>query len=296
MNHYSLIDYLCFTKALSCDKTEYGVIKDPTNFSDHLPVYQIITLPIDSKLSCYVKGGDLRKSETAIKNIPSKQSRLRWDHANLDYYYSLTGSLLYPIYDEIVSYVAYEGTDCLNKLNPVIDDSFKADIENLYVRSVQALLSASRSCIPCIPQHGLKSWWSSDLTEFKKKSIASHQLWLCSGEPKEGLLFQNKNKDKLNYKLAIKRCKKDADLAVSDQLHESLANKDSNCFWKIWKNKVCKQNSNQIKIEGNLPDSEAADRLAAHFQKTCSPNSAMFDYENKKEFARKLNEYTGDEL
>ena len=125
-------------------------------------------------------------------------------------------------------------------------------IESLYTRTIKALLSASEMCIPRMPQHCLKTWWNSDLTELKKQSIASHNLWVLNGKPKEGILFSNKNKDKLNYKLKIKKQKRAADTYISDQLHKSLTHKKSKSFWKTWKSNVCKNNSSKVTIESHF--------------------------------------------
>jgi len=66
-----------------------------------------------------------------------------------------------------------------------------------------------------------------------------------------GVLFESKNKDKLRYKLAIKKAKIEASDAISDKLHEELAYKNSTCFWKTWKNKVCNKTAGKIRLECN---------------------------------------------
>jgi len=49
--------------------------------------------------------------------------------------------------------------------------------------------------------------------------------------------FSSKNKDKLKYKLVIKKAKENVELKFSNKLHE--VHKKSKQFWKTWKNKVC---------------------------------------------------------
>ena len=48
-------------------------------------------------------------------------------------------------------------------------------------------------------------WWNSYISSLKKQSIGSHSAWVAAGKPMTGALFDSKNKDKLRYKLAIKK-------------------------------------------------------------------------------------------
>ena len=55
-----------------------------------------------------------------------------------------------------------------------------------------------------MPKHSLNFWWDSDLTNLKKQSILSHQIWINAGKPNTGVVFENKNIDKARYKLQSK--------------------------------------------------------------------------------------------
>lgn len=79
-------------------------------------------------------------------------------------------------------------------------------------------------------------------------------------------------------------------------MHESLASKNSQCFWKTWKNKIGKSTKRSVIIEGNLSSSEAAGEFAEFFRQTTSPNSMQFDNDKRKEYSNKIINYTGDIL
>jgi hypothetical protein len=70
-------------------------------------------------------------SSSAKCTIKSDNTNLRWDRANTDDYYYLTGDLLYPIYDEIVANSNCFDADCNNvkvcSYNVLFD--FKALVE-----------------------------------------------------------------------------------------------------------------------------------------------------------------------
>ena len=109
-------------------------------------------------------------------------------------------------------------------------------------------------------------------------------------------MYLNKSKDKLNYKRAIKKCKEESEKSVTDQLHESLTQKNPNSFWKTWKNKLCKRTTGKIIIQGNPSDLQACNEFASFFQTISSLSSFEFDEKKQKEFADLIIDYTGDKL
>ena len=293
-NRYSTIDYLCFSKSLADCVTNYDVINDATNHSDHLPVCLTFNLPSSSSMYHWLKFGVpvSCKSNNEGCNSVRKASSLRWDHADTDSYYYMTSDLLYPIYNEILD---FDGN--INDINYAVDKiEMKCEerIEDWYIRSINALRLASDTCIPCIPQNCLKPWWNSELNELKKQSIMSHSIWLQSGKPRDGPLFVNKNKDKLNYKFKLKKQQKESESIISNNLQESLISKNSKCFWKTWKTKVCNKNSSKVLIDGNPTDSEACSEFATFLKTTVSPNCSDFDSEKSADYVELFSRYAGD--
>ena len=119
---------------------------------------------------------------------------------------------------------------------------------------------------------------------------------MIAGRPKTGFIFDNKTKDKLNYKFAIKQNKRSAENKVSDKLQEALLYKNSTSFWKTWKSKISNKKSNKICIKGNPSDKDAVELFATFFQETTSPNSTDFDQIKQDELKKLLQNYTGNEL
>ena len=84
---------------------------------------------------------------------------------------------------------------------------------------------------------------------------------------------------------------------VSNQLHDALINKSNDTFWKVWKNKFggSKKQSFAV-IEGSTDCKLIADKFASHFEKCCSPNSALKYTEKLKQFTNEFQKYTGDQM
>jgi hypothetical protein len=105
--------------------------------------------------------------------------------------------------------------------------------------------------------------------------------------------MEQKNKDKLLYKLAIKREKDAAKNVVSDSLQEELASKNNVAFWKTWKNKVSNKPFTKIHLQDNPSPKLAAERFAEYFEGVCSPNSSDFNITKLDEFKDKVKKYSG---
>ena len=203
LNHYSLIDYICISDCLIDSLVSYNILDNAINHSDHMPVAAVINMPSQSKFCSAVTGVPVQATDV---NNTSNKRFLRWDRTNLKFYYSMSGDLLYPIYESVVNILS--SNECLSNVQ----------IEQHYSATVHALLTASDQCVSYIPQKSLKHWWNSELSTLKSNSCCSHKIWLEAGKPLNGFLIEQKNKDKLLYKLAIKRQKNAAKNVVSDKL------------------------------------------------------------------------------
>jgi len=57
------------------------------------------------------------------------------------------------------------------------------------------------------------------------------------GRPHCGPIYHEKRSAKADYKRALRNKRRDNHLAVSNELHECLLNKDPESFWKSWQGK-----------------------------------------------------------
>ena len=131
-------------------------------------------------------------------------------------------SYLCPIYNDIIVQCKVSVTG-QSELSSTL-------IEHWYTSVVSVLQTAASQFIQSVPATCYKSWWNEELDILKTKAINSHKLWCSSGQPRQGPVFDLKNKDKLIYKNRIKAVKNMEDLSISDSLHECLLQKSSNQF------------------------------------------------------------------
>ena len=121
-------------------------------------------------------------------------------------------------------------------------------------------------------------------------------MWLAADKPLFGVLFENKNKDKLRYKHAISKAKRDSAGVITDKLHESLIDKNTIAFWKTWNTKISNKNKSKIVLEGNPDQNTAAEQFSKFFQTVFTPNPSRFNIDKQDEFEAKINTYSDDRL
>jgi hypothetical protein len=190
--NFSVIDFLCLSNVLlnrvSCCETMDNV----SNFSDHLSVSITFTLPTHD-----LRGVNAINSDNNISNEESEQTHecnainngcLRFDHGNHAGYYDCTRLLLEPILYSLDNFLLIMKTS-----HGFSNEQVNDYIEELYEGVVHALNQAAEQWIPRIKTGGLKHWWDEELDALKKQAIASNNLWVDSGRPRQGLIYKKKN-------------------------------------------------------------------------------------------------------
>jgi hypothetical protein len=167
-------------------------------------------------------------------------------------------------------------------------------ISTLYNRIVCALNEAARRFIPKQKHDALKHWWDAELDALKQKAILSNRIWIDSGKPRSGSIFDARTHDKFCYKSPIEKRKCQDKETMSNDLHDSLLHKDSCAFWKTWKNKVCKSKQSIPCVDGSNDESIVTEKFRNYFQNICTVNSAEHDANVTSIFNSRLSDYSKD--
>lgn len=274
LNASSCIDFICVSSNICDNVSKYEVLDVYNNHSDHMPVVMRLCLPTNSNLYSFMNGQP-RLAWSISKTNKPKVSHLRWDKGDIHLYQDLTCSQLYPIYN----YLSQIDTDSL-----LINDNHNMLIDDLYANMVSTLHCCTKQAIPSVHSTVFKHWWSSELSDFKAKSLTSYTLWLNSGKPRVGEIYCNMRDDKLRYKLAIKHAKKEAEGMISDDLYKNLSQKNSTNFWKTWKSKIVHKIKGSVSVEGSNSDKETTSLFAKYFSSATSPNTPEYHNDKREEF------------
>ena len=185
LGHRSWIDHCFVSSNLKDYISNFTIIDSGINYSDHLPI------------SCSIKF-DFNVCE--IKNNTITQTyRSRWDKANLEQYYDISGNLL-----QSIAVPSDLFTKSVQSWEENSSFSFKDDINAYYKSIVSSILCAGDVAVPKIPANCLKEYWNDDLRRLKETSIDMHNLWNSVGNPRVGVINSARLSAKLKYKNAIK--------------------------------------------------------------------------------------------
>jgi Reverse transcriptase (RNA-dependent DNA polymerase) len=272
LNCSSHLDYF-LTSDTSCVR-QMKVIDEGSNLSDHLPVI------IDC---CFDYNENQPEDRT---NECPRQKYLRWDRADLNSYYAITGREIQATIRDLLS------TECvLSGTMPRSDATVL--IENVYCRIVKVLSRAAMTTVPNKYKNYYKFWWDQELSLLKEKSINDHKLWIAAGRPRCGPIACNARISKLAYKKRIKEQQQKELLSYNKDMHEALISKHGSQFWRCWKSRFNSRSVHLGQVDGNSDNSIVANLFLEHFSKSCSPATNTGNKRLYEEYAARRTNYSG---
>ena len=257
----SLIDFFVISDSLVNNVLGCFILDEALNLSDHNPVLISFRAIIIGHTS------SIHKScrDSVVKDVSFTSTVFRWNHADTRYFYDVTLQLFDPISKELDKFNSEANS--LYSNDKVSTDMKHAFVEKLYTNIVDSLKLAANSTIPKHKTNFFKYWWDSNADILKKESLDSHRLWVNAGRPRVGNLYESRTKCKLRYKTYLRTCAKNEKQQVSDNLHDTLINKDSSSFWKIWKKKIGKVKSTKVCVDGSYDDSIVIEKFTDYLAK-----------------------------
>ena len=176
-----------------------------------------------------------------------------------------------------------------------IDDKYRKSaidlIESTYAKLTNNLVVAANNTIPKMGRCTLKHWWNDELEILKKRAWESNNEWILAGAPKTGILADIKKSDKYAYKLAIRKFKQAEASGITDSLLESLAQKDQNSFWNVWKSKLGISKVLPKAVDGECEQQVIADNFAKYFSTVCTSNSESRSKQLQEEYNNMKSNY-----
>ena len=125
-------------------------------------------------------------------------------------------------------------------------------IDSFYRNIVNAVSESARVTVPSCKQKYFKFWWDEQCQLLKEQSNSTHRDWLTAGKPREGPVASAMRSAKAQYKLYLKhmRMEEHNHFIPTNDLHESLAQKDVQSFWKSFNSKLPSKNSCSKAVDG----------------------------------------------
>jgi hypothetical protein len=253
LGNCSCIDYLLMSDINML--RDYRVVDRGSNLSDHLPVLLVCENEMSSAI--------LDEPSGALHNI-TIQKYLRWDHADLDKYYMLTGNLLQPLLSEV---------DAILLSDDVSEINVKNCVNDIYSRIVKILYEAAQCTVPQRRKNFYKFWWTQELNELKEKSVYHHQLWKEARRPHSGPVYSAYCSSKMNYKRRIRELQQNETDTYTNELHDALLKKQGTVFWKSWRSRFDNNCGRAKYINGMSKSNEILDEFVKFFKHSCASSS-----------------------
>jgi len=285
--HYSFIDYFMISTDIVDTLIQFKVRDDLINLSDHIPIH--IAVCINVPESVLQLGDNVSQSkEKACSALPL---RLRWDHCDVSHYCSATFSCIQSISQNLsVFYNTFVAPSVNDPVDYIDACSLRKSaielIETSYTRLTNDLVHIANQTVPKMRKTTLKFWWNDELDSLKKCAWESNNEWISAGKPQSGFLADVRKSDKYAYKLAVRKFKQAESKGITDSLLESLANKDTDSFWKVWKSKLGASQALPKSVNGECNQQVIADNFSKYFASACSNNSTERNIQLHAEFNR----------
>jgi len=129
-----------------------------------------------------------------------------------------------------------------------------------------------------------KSYWSSTLSELKQKSIECTQFWKISGSPSSGPVYNCKKSCHYAYKSAIRRAQREDKEKMNEHLYDDLVTRDSNSFWKKWRNLNHVTSNLVTRIDGVTDEINVANAFGNFFKNVYVQNDLNAHARMKRNF------------
>ena len=276
-NSFTLIDGIIFSKDLMSIIDNVRIAHNGDNLSDHSPVEIDLCVRIT----------------LANSNPNSRQPFINWKKMrpdSLELFRTKMSTALSMI--QIPEFTLHGSHLCSN-------DCHKLDIENYYDRIVEAV-SVAESVLPLSNPSFQRPFWSDELSVLKESSIDCNNYWKSMGCPRSGPIYECRKNCHYQYKIAIRRYKKEANKRDNDDLFSDLADHDGNSFWSKWNS--INRNGNVIasRIDGETDPQSIANVFADYFQSVYGNNDTpQHNFLNdafKTSFADYYSEHCNDDL
>ena len=245
----SYIDYMLVSP--DCTVNEFSVVDSDINFSDHLPLLANISFPSLQTFDRFQDGA---------QSVPS-QSFPRWDKADRSGYYKYTGDYFVPLSKEM---------DTMLNSN----DYNNTQIDEIYANVASILINAEKAFVPRYNKTFFKFWWNEELSILKKDAVETSKIWKAAGKPRSGLIFNNRQRSRMQYRKRLRECEQQSTLSYTNDLHEALLRKNGVAFWKCWRAKF-ECSSKCVEVDNCVDSDVVVNKFASHFSAAYTPNDVV---------------------
>ena len=238
---YSTIDHIVGNDILLNSVLEAGVIHDADNPSNHAPIYTKVQLSgIDPSIE-----------------TESRQKRINWGTATVQAKDKYNETLA----DKLQGLPVPAAIHCRD----VQCNAHAVELEDYTMAIMEAVEAAAVECLPLVGGGKEKAFitpgWNEYVKPFSDENKFWYSVWVSSGQPQQGSLFNVMRSSKLQYKYAVRRLKRANQKIQNDKFIKGVLNGGTNIFSEIKKFRGKSMNCSS-RIDGEVGSKNIANRFA----------------------------------
>ena len=258
------LDYIMCSNSLRRCISEFGVINQDSNMSNHIPVKITVKMELDQ----YERGGtefltnmdSPRVAWCKVKDNHIKQYQMRLDE-------SLKQS-------SIPSAAFCQDMQCC-------DPTHRYQIDEWCSELTDKCIDAGLQCLPKRRHKSkIRPGWSEEVKSFKEDSLFWYQVWRNCGEPCSGDIYETMKNAKRQYAYAARKVIRKEKQLRFERMAKSINSSETRNFWEEIK-RLRRSNHKAPNIDGETSDNDIAEifrmKYRTLYNSVPSCNSLMND-------------------
>ena len=146
--------------------------------------------------------------------------------------------------------------------------SHRKDIDLFYYNIINTLNNCTKRCIPVLKLHenNYIAGWNEHVSYYYNISRNEFKWWVSNNTPRHGSIYHAMRSSRARFKYALRQCKLDERLIVSEKLADHMKNHEINDFWKDIRKHSKSKSALSNCIDGVTGENAIADLWRDHYE------------------------------
>ena len=146
--------------------------------------------------------------------------------------------------------------------------SHRKDIDLFYYNIINTLINCTKRCIPVLKVHenNYIAGWNEHVSYYYNISRIEFKWWVSNNRPRQGSIYHAMRSSRARFKYALRQCKLDERLIVSEKLADHMKNHEINDFWKDIRKHSKSKSALSNCIDGVTGENAIADLWRDHYE------------------------------
>ena len=269
LNQKKWNDHFLVSSSIIAATRDHQILDEGDNLSDHLPV--IMSLAVNCS-------APMMGEQNIDASVPVQT--LKWEKCSSEYKVAYSECLTKSLNDSPSLLTGCHNCHCKGV---ACRSSIQAEFD-----SITHQLSSADKILPRHKPGVQKNWWTEELSALKTQCMEIHQIWQAEGKPRQGAIYNERMRVRAEYRKAIRNAQRKPKQSCWNRLHETLASKSTDSFWKEWK-KLYGANKSHLHpvVNGLSSKQDISESFRSHFTEISKPNNVDRVQELEGEFNSK---------